>query len=131
MMINGDKIVKGAVQSPASDFIFSGDLTAATTTAVGGVAKVLNDSGVDLIITRVLVDIKTASTGAANITLGVSPDGTTGNTGLLSATSAATAAVLQNTAAMVWDKNTYVVSTASATTAGMSGNYTILAVPRA
>lgn len=105
-------------------------LTAATTTAVGGVLSVENPEGVDLIITRVVLDITTGSTGAATIDAGVDDGGDVSSDTLLDGHSVATAGVFDNIenggtngkAAVKWPAGQFVVATASATTAGMVGS---------
>jgi hypothetical protein len=105
-------------------------LTAATTTAVGGVLKELNPFGVDVIITRVVLDIPTPSSGAATIDAGIDDGGDVSSDVLLDGLSMATAGVFDNVknggtngkAAVKWPADQYLVATASATTAGLVGN---------
>lgn len=138
-MINGDKIMVGATQSPANSFIFCGALIAATTTAVGGVFKLQNTMGLDLIVTDALLDVTTASTGVATLDIGVDDDGATSNDTLFDGLDVNTAAGLFNAHkhagtnglhALVWKKDEYLVATASATVAGLVGNYKIYAIAR-
>lgn len=70
---------------PAANVLheFSVALTPATTTAAGGVARVLNPLGERAIITRVFLDIQTPSTGAATVDAGVAANGTTSADNLL------------------------------------------------
>ncbi len=135
MLINGDKIVTGNVQSPANEFIFAGNLTAATTTAVGGVLKLQNTTGVDLLVTHMIVRIKSGSTGAATLDIGVDDGGDVSNDTLIDGMNAQTVKAHSslvgggtNGGVAVWKKNEYIVATASATTAGMVGTYMIQAV---
>ena len=105
-------------------------LTAATTTAVGGVLKLQNPEGVDLIITRMILDIITQSAGAATVDAGIDDDGAQSNDTLIDGQSVAAAGVFDNVknggtngvAAKKWPAGYYLVITASATTAGMVGN---------
>lgn len=105
-------------------------LTAATTTAVGGVLKLLNPESVDLIITKLILDIITPSTGAATVDAGVDDDGATNSDTLIDGKSVATAGVFDNIedqgtngrSSVKWPAGYYLVITASATTAGMVGN---------
>lgn len=106
-------------------------LTAATTTAVGGVLKLVNPEGVDLLITRFILDITTKSTGAATVDAGVDDDGATSNDTLLDGLDVnAAAGVFDNIenqgtngkAAVKWKAGEYVVISASATVAGLVGN---------
>lgn len=106
-------------------------LTAVTGTAAGGCLKLQNPEGADLIITRVVLDITTKSTGAATVDAGVDDDGATSNDTLLDGLDVGTAAGTfdnienQGTngkAAVKWPTGYYVVITASASLAGLVGN---------
>ena len=139
MIINGDKVMVGATQSPANSFLFCGALTAATTTAVGGVIKLQNTMGLDLIVTEVLLDVTTASTGAATVDVGVDDGGDVSNDTLFDGLDVNAATGLFNTSknagtngkhAVVWKKDEYIVATASATVAGLVGKYKIYAIAR-
>lgn len=104
-------------------------LTAAGTNAVGGVLKLANPEGVALIVTRLILDITTASTGAATVDAGIAADATTGSDTLIDGLSVATAGVYDNVenqgtngkAAVKWPTTGYLQITASADTAGMVG----------
>lgn len=137
MIINGDKIGAGNTQSPANSFMYSGDLTAATTTAVGGVIKLQNDTGVDIIVTDVIIDITTGSTGAATLDVGVDDGGDVSNDTLMDGLNAQTVAVQNNRnqagtngGMAVWKADEYIVATASATVAGLVGKYKVIGVAR-
>ncbi len=105
-------------------------LTAATTAAVGGVLKARNDFGADVIITRFVLDVATASAGAATLDIGVDDGGDVSSDSLIDGQSVAAAGVFDNVknggvngkAAVLWPKGEYIVATASATTAGLVGN---------
>lgn len=106
-------------------------LTAATGTTVGGVLKLVNPEGADLLITRVLFDITTKSTGAATLDVGVDDDGATSNDTIMDGLDVGTAAGLfdnienQGTngkSAVRWPSGYYLVATASASVAGLVGN---------
>lgn len=136
MLINSDKIVTNVTQSPANVFILKGDLTAATKTDVGAVLSLKNVYGVDLIITNMFVDVKTKSSGAATLDIGVDDKADTSNDTLFDGLDVGTAAGFFNTSknagshgvhSVVWKKGEYVVATASATVAGLVGKYTIIA----
>lgn len=115
---------------PAQTGSYKVPLTAATTTAVGGVAKILNPEGVDVIITRFVLDIETASAGAATVDIGVDDGGDTSSDTLIDGQSVAAKGVFDNVshggtngkAALLWPAGEYIVATASATTAGMVGH---------
>ena len=139
MLINGDKIVAKNTQSPANVFMLGGDLTAATTTDVGGVIALQNTFGVDLIITEMYLDVTTKATAAATLDIGVDDGGDVSNDTLFDGVDVATAAGLFNTSkhagtngkhAVVWKKDEFVVASASATVAGLVGKYTIKAIAR-
>lgn len=137
MLVKGDKVLKGDVQAQFGEVQFNGSLTAATSTAVGGVIKVQNDTGDDLIITNMLVDITTKSTGAATLDIGVDDGGDVSSDNLIDGMNAETVKVHSNLVLpgtnggmAVWKSGEYVVATASATVAGLVGTYKILAMPR-
>ena len=104
-------------------------LTAATTTAVGGVLSVVNPTGVDLMITRLLLNVTTQSSGAASVDIGVDDGGDVNSDTLIDGLSVATAGLYDNIenqgtngkSAVRWPAGQYLVATASATTAGMVG----------
>lgn len=106
-------------------------LTAATTNAVGGVLKLKNPEGVDLFITRLVLDITTKSTGAATVDGGVDDGGDVSSDNLIDGLDVnAAAGVFDNienggTSGKVtvkWPAGHYVVISASATVAGLVGN---------
>lgn len=136
MMIVGDKIIQNGVQSEANSVRVFGSLTAATTTAVGGVLKVQNTFGQDLLITDCVVNITVGSTGEATLDVGVNTDGTTSSDTLLDGMNAQTVKPHSNLVGggtnggmAVWKKGEFVVATASATVAGVKGTFLILAIP--
>jgi hypothetical protein len=104
-------------------------LTAATDTTGGGVLSLANPEGVDLYITRVILNVSTQSTGAAAVDVGIAADGTTSNDSLIDGLSVATAGVFDNVknggtngkAGQKLGAAQYITATASATTAGMVG----------
>lgn len=140
MLIMGSKAVgAGNVQAEADEIILQGALTAATGTAVGGVLKLKNDFGIDLIVTDVFIDIKTKSAAAAaTIDMGVDDGGDTSSDNLLDGLAVGTATGVfcnrlnagTNGGCAVWKKDEYIVATASGTLAGLVGTYTIKATPR-
>jgi len=140
MLIMGSKAVgAGNVQAEADEIILQGALTAATGTAVGGVLKLKNDFGIDLIVTDVFIDIKTKSAAAAaTIDMGVDDGGDTSSDNLLDGLAMGTATGVfcnrrnagTNGGCAVWKKDEYIVATASGTLAGLVGTYTIKATPR-
>lgn len=104
-------------------------LTAVTTTTAGGAAAIANPEGVDLIITRAVLYIPTASAGAATVDVGVAANGTTSADNLIDGVSVAATGAKDNIsdagtngkARQVWGASQYVTATASATLAGMVG----------
>jgi hypothetical protein len=109
-------------------------LTAATTTAAGGVASIANPLGVALIILDVILNITTQSSGAAAVDAGVAANGSTTSDTLIDGLSVATAGVFSQRASggtngaapRRWGASEYVTATASATTAGMVGTITLI-----
>jgi len=139
MLIMGSKAVgAGNVQAEADEIILQGALTAATGTAVGGVIKLKNDFGIDLIVTDVFIDIKTKAGASATIDMGVDDGGDTSSDNLIDglAMGAATGVFCSRVNAgnaggcAVWKKDEYIVATASGTLASLVGTYTIKAIPR-
>ncbi len=105
-------------------------LTAATTTTGGDVLSLANPEGVDLIITRFIVDVTTPATGAATIDAGVAADGSTSADNLLAGQDVGSAAVLldniddQGTngqSVLHWGSDEYITITPSASCAGLVG----------
>lgn len=136
MMITGDKFIKSGLQVQANSVILQGALTAATDTTVGGVLKLENDFEQDLLITTCVINVTKASTGAATIDVGVDDGGDVSSDTLLDGLNAQTAKAQSNLVQggtnggmALWKKGEFVVATASATTAGMTGTYFIIAVP--
>ncbi len=112
----------------------TGSLTAATTTDGGDALGLANPEGADLIITRFVLNITTAATGAANVDAGVAADATTSADDLLDGQDVGSAAVVldniddQGTngqSVLHWDSDEYVTVTPSATLAGLVGKYYI------
>jgi len=136
MLINGDRIVSSPTQAQANDFVLQGKLTAATTAAVGGVIKLQNTYGVDLLVKDMIIQTTTKSTGAATLDVGVDDGGDVSNDTLLDGLDVGTAAGNfdnridkgTNGGMAVWKKNEYLVATASATVAGIVGTYKIIAM---
>ena len=111
----------------------SGALTAATTTAGGDALNLANPEGVDLIITRFIIDVTTEATGAATVDAGVAATGTS-NDELLDGVDVGSAAILDDningvvagevaSAVVEWGSDEYLTVTPSATLAGLVGNY--------
>lgn len=139
MLIQGAKQVgSGNVQHSADEVVFQGSLTAATTTAVGGVLKLCNETGMDLIITDVLVDISTVAGAENALDMGVDDGGDVSSDNLLDGLACGTATGVfdnridkgTNGGMAVWKAGEYVVATASATLASLVATYLIKAVPR-
>ena len=112
-----------------------GSLTAATTTTGGDALNLLNPEGADLIITRFIINVTTAATGAATVDAGVAATGTS-NDELLDGVDVGTAAILVcnveqcvdgtvAAAVVAWGSAEYVTVTPSATLAGLVGTYHI------
>lgn len=105
-------------------------LTAVTGTTAGGALSIANPEGVPIIITRLLLNITTPSTGAATVDAGIAANGTTSADNLIDGASVATAAkVLDNIsdvgtngkARQLWSTSQFLTITASATLAGLVG----------
>lgn len=104
-------------------------LTAATTTAVGGVLKVQNPENADVIITRLVLDVQKPSSGAASVDAGIDDDGDVSSDNLIDGQSVAAAGVFDNIgnggtngkAIVAWPKGHHLVITASADASGLEG----------
>lgn len=99
--------------------------------AVGGVLKLANPEGADLIITRLILNVTTASTAACTVDAGVAANGTTNADNLLDGLDVNTAAgVFDNIenqgtngkSAVKWGSSQYLnISKASGAAAGLVG----------
>lgn len=95
----------------------------------GGVLSLANPEGVDLIITKLVLDITTPSTGACTIDAGVAANGTTLNDTLIDGLDANAAVITAGNpygsngkAAKKWSTTQYVTaSVASGAAAGLVG----------
>lgn len=105
-------------------------LTAATDDTAGGVLSLANPEGVDLIITRLILKLTTASTGAATVDGGIAADGETSSDTLIDGLDVnAAAGVFDNIddqgtngqSVLAWSASQYLTITASATVAGLVG----------
>lgn len=108
------------------------DLAGVASTTGGGVGSILNPEGVALHIVRTFLKVTTASTGAANINIGIGPTATTDASDLISALSVAAAGVFngieqvvaaKTAAGLAWGATSYLNFTGSATTAGLVGTF--------
>lgn len=113
----------------------TGSLTAATTTTGGDALNLANPEGVDLLITRLILNITTEATGAATVDAGVAATGTS-NDELIDGGDVGSAAIILDNiedcidgnvaqAAVEWGSDEYVTVTPSATLAGLVGSYYI------
>jgi len=113
---------------------FSVPLTGVAATIGGAIASIANPEGADIIVTRALLYVKTNSTGAANLTIGVGTSATTDYSDMMTATAMAAAAgkiytcsaysasiATEVTAPGVWLAAEFCNVTGSATTAGLTG----------
>lgn len=123
------------LSSPVLEYSLA--LTAATTTAAGGVVSILNPFGFDVFIIRSILDTSVVSTGVATIDLGVAANGTTSNDTLIDGKDLnAAIGVFDNITdkgtngkpTKKWTSTQYVTGTASATMAGLVGNITLVCV---
>jgi hypothetical protein len=110
-----------------------GSLTAATTTTGGDALNLANPEGAALIITRFILNITTAATGAANVDAGVAASLTSADDLLDGQDVGTAAAVFDNIddqgtngqSVLLWPAASYVTVTPSATLAGLVGTYHI------
>ncbi len=106
-------------------------LTPATTITGGDTLALANPEGINLIITRLIIDITTPATGAATVDAGIAADGQTSDDTLLDGLDVGTAAILADNhsnpgtngnALIKWGAGQYLTITPSATLAGLTGN---------
>jgi hypothetical protein len=104
-------------------------LVAAADTTAGGVLTILNDSGEDRIITNLIVNTTTPSSGAASIDVGVASTVASNDTLIDGASVASAAACLDmvknagtnGAGARTWPNGYYITATASADATGLVG----------
>lgn len=108
-------------------------ITGGTATAGGGVASVANPEGVNLYVLRSLLLVETASTGSANINIGIGTSSTHDASDIISALAmnGVSANTLYNGGTIVhdtktaistpiaWDSDNYLNVTGSASTVGL------------
>ena len=108
-------------------------LTAATTTTGGDAVAIANPEGEAIYITRVMVDVTTEATGAADLNVGVAADGTTSSDTIIDGADVGTAVALFDSGdetdsgtngkiGRKWASTQYVTATPSATLAGLVGS---------
>ncbi len=106
-------------------------LTGATLFAGGEIAAVANPEGVPLIIVDVKIYVDTASTGAANINVGLAANATTSDTDMINGLAINGAitgkayhgmtALAAKGEAQVWGTSQYLTATGSADSSGFTG----------
>lgn len=108
-------------------------LTATTATTGGAVAAWANPEGANIAIVRVLLAVNTASTGAANLSVGIAANATTSNATTFDAKAVGTAGLFDNAddtdngstgiaKAQKMTSTQYITATGSADTTGLVGN---------
>jgi hypothetical protein len=99
--------------------------------AAGGVAAIANPEGVAVIVTRVVLDVTTASTSACTVDAGIAANATTSADGLIDGLSVAATGVADNVsdggtngkARAKWGASQFLtISKASGAAAGLAGN---------
>ena len=104
-------------------------LTATTGTTGGGCLSLANPEGVDLIVTKLVIDITTVATGSATVDAGIAANGTTSADNLIDGQDVNAAAGAFGSGigsngkhAKKWKSDEYLTITASASLAGLVGN---------
>jgi len=90
----------------------------------GGVLSLANPEGVDLIVTKLVLNVTTAATAACTVDAGVAANGTTLNDDLIDGQDVHTAAGVfsSGTNIMLWESDQYLtVSKATGAAAGLKG----------
>lgn len=99
--------------------------------AAGGVAAIANPEGVEVIVTRVVIDVNTQSTGACTVDAGIAANATTLADTLIDGLSVAAAGTFDNIsdagtngkARAAWGASQFLtISKASGAAAGLAGN---------
>jgi hypothetical protein len=124
----------GASVSPTGKGLLAIDITGVTGTGNGAIGAVKNPEGVDVLITRCYLYVKTQSTGAANLSCGVASAADGATTDIINALAVGGAtgkyyngqaqqvtAKTEVTAPAVWTKDYFINFTGSASTAGLVG----------
>ncbi len=110
-------------------------LKGTTSTTGGAIASVVNQEGVTCLILRAYLYVKTASTGAANVNIGIAADGVTSATDIISALAIngaiagkyyngqaiQTGAKTEVTAPAAWTPDKFLTVTGSADSTGFDG----------
>lgn len=108
---------------------YEADLTGVAATSGGGLLALANPEGRDLIIDKVVMDITTPSSGAANVNAGVAANGTTSSATLMDTVAVGSAILADNITnkgaggapTRKWASGQFVTLTGSATTVGLIG----------
>lgn len=125
-------IQPGTEETQRNYHVLRGSITAVTS-ATQAVA-LANPFGERVIVTDVVLDVTTKSTGAATVDCGVAANGTTSSDTLLDGLDVGTSAIIGNNIdnkgnnggrGKAWASSEYITVTASATLAGLVGTYTI------
>ena len=124
----------GALVNSIGKGLMSIALTGVTATSNGGIGAVINQEGVDVLITRCFLHVGTASTGAANLSCGIGATATTSSTDIISGLAVngvsgnyyngqaqQVTAKTQVSAPATWSAGKYIVFTGSADTTGLVG----------
>ncbi len=105
-------------------------ITGVASTSGGGIAAIANPEGADLIVTRVVLDRTTKSTGAAAVNIGIAANATTSSDNLIDGVAAGAAAAVEDNvtdggtngkARQKWSSSQYLTVTGEASTAGLVG----------
>lgn len=105
-------------------------LTAATGTTAGAVLSIPNPEGVDLIVTRLVLDITTEGPATTTVDAGIAANGATSADNLIDAGAVSAIGVIDNVedggtngqAVIKWPAAQYLTITASAALTGLVGN---------
>ena len=110
------------------------DITGVASTDAAGIGEVLNPEGVDVTILRAYLVCTTASTGAANLSMGIAATGVSASDlwsagaingitegAVFNCFAPQATAKTELTAPVDWDSDKYITFTGSATTAGFTG----------
>lgn len=126
LKIKGDSLSYGDRQAPFEKVVYRGALVADTLAAAGGVLTLQNNTGYDVYVASIVLDVTTKSTGIATMSAGTAATVVLASN-LVSAADVSTAAVIATAAGKVarWTNGGYLTVSGSATLAGLVGTYTI------
>jgi len=138
MLIKGNQVVNADKQAVGTEFILTGSIGEADTG--GGVISLANPFEDNLLVTDVIIDVTTKSTGACTLDVGVGATATTVADTLIDGVDVGTATIIANSqkhagtngvGVVSWSTSQYLTaSMKTGAAAGLVGTYTIKCIAR-